>query len=54
VSSDDNPAQRDKPNVMTPESALSELCRTEGVLLIVDDCLMFRLAEGGSAERFGI
>jgi glutamate-1-semialdehyde 2,1-aminomutase len=44
--------------VLTPPegflSALSELCRTEGVLLIVDDCLMFRLAEGGSAERFGI
>ena len=23
------------------------------MLLILDDCLMFRLAEGGSAERFG-
>jgi glutamate-1-semialdehyde 2,1-aminomutase len=32
---------------------LRELTRQAGVLLILDDCLMFRLAEGGSAERFG-
>ena len=24
------------------------------MLLILDDCLMFRLAEGGSAEKFGL
>ena len=24
------------------------------MLFVLDDCLMFRLAEGGSAERFGI
>ena len=23
------------------------------MLFVLDDCLMFRLAEGGSAERFG-
>jgi glutamate-1-semialdehyde 2,1-aminomutase len=34
--------------------ALRELAREHGVLLVLDDCLMFRLAEGGSAERFGI
>lgn len=33
--------------------ALRELAREAGVLLVLDDCLMFRLAEGGSAERFG-
>jgi glutamate-1-semialdehyde 2,1-aminomutase len=33
---------------------LRELARAEGVLFVLDDCLMFRLAEGGSAERFGI
>jgi glutamate-1-semialdehyde 2,1-aminomutase len=33
---------------------LSELARSAGVLLVLDDCLMFRLAEGGSAQRFGI
>jgi glutamate-1-semialdehyde 2,1-aminomutase len=32
---------------------LRELTRAAGVMLILDDCLMFRLAEGGSAERFG-
>jgi glutamate-1-semialdehyde 2,1-aminomutase len=32
---------------------LADLAREAGVLLILDDCLMFRLAEGGSAERFG-
>jgi glutamate-1-semialdehyde 2,1-aminomutase len=31
---------------------LRRLTREAGVLLILDDCLMFRLAEGGSAERF--
>jgi glutamate-1-semialdehyde 2,1-aminomutase len=39
-----------------PEGFLSQLQRLAdeaGVLLILDDCLMFRLAEGGSAERFG-
>ncbi len=35
-------------------SELRELARREGVLFILDDCLMSRLAEGGSAERFGI
>ena len=35
-------------------SELRELARDAGVLFIIDDCLMFRLAEGGSAERFGI
>jgi len=34
--------------------ALCELAREAGVLFILDDCLMFRLAEGGSAERFGL
>jgi glutamate-1-semialdehyde 2,1-aminomutase len=33
---------------------LRTLCRDAGVLFVLDDCLMFRLAEGGSAERFGI
>lgn len=33
---------------------LQELTRQTGALFIVDDCLMFRLAEGGSAERFGL
>jgi glutamate-1-semialdehyde 2,1-aminomutase len=32
---------------------LRELAREAGVLFVLDDCLMFRLAEGGSAERFG-
>jgi glutamate-1-semialdehyde 2,1-aminomutase len=35
-------------------TALRELAREAGVLFVLDDCLMFRLAEGGSAERFGI
>jgi glutamate-1-semialdehyde 2,1-aminomutase len=34
--------------------ALRELTLASDVLLVLDDCLMFRLAEGGSAERFGI
>lgn len=33
---------------------LSELARQAGVLFVLDDCLMSRLAEGGSAERFGL
>jgi glutamate-1-semialdehyde 2,1-aminomutase len=33
--------------------ALRELAKSAGTLLVLDDCLMFRLAEGGSAERFG-
>ena len=32
---------------------LRQLADEAGVLLILDDCLMFRLAEGGSAERYG-
>jgi glutamate-1-semialdehyde 2,1-aminomutase len=35
-------------------SELRELARHEGVLYILDDCLMSRLAEGGSTERFGV
>ena len=35
-------------------AALRELAREAGVLFVLDDCLMFRLAEGGSAERFGV
>jgi glutamate-1-semialdehyde 2,1-aminomutase len=31
---------------------LRQLADEAGVLLILDDCLMFRLAEGGSAEKF--
>lgn len=33
---------------------LRELARREGVLYVLDDCLMSRLAEGGSTERFGV
>ncbi|HEX8715250.1 MAG TPA: aminotransferase class III-fold pyridoxal phosphate-dependent enzyme [Solirubrobacteraceae bacterium] len=45
--------------VVTPPPAgflseLRELARREGVLFVLDDCLMSRLAEGGSAERFGV
>ena len=45
--------------VVTPPPAgflteLRELARSAGVLFVLDDCLMFRLAEGGSAERYGI
>lgn len=32
---------------------LEQLANAAGVLLILDDCLMFRLSEGGSAQRFG-
>jgi glutamate-1-semialdehyde 2,1-aminomutase len=31
---------------------LAELARSHGALFILDDCLMFRLAVGGSAERY--
>lgn len=34
--------------------ALCDLAREAGALVILDDCLMFRLASGGSAERFGM
>ena len=40
-----------------PEGFLAELqalARSAGVLFVLDDCLMFRLAEGGSTERFGL
>ena len=40
-----------------PEGFLTELRKLAddaGVLLILDDCLMFRLAEAGSAEKYGI
>jgi glutamate-1-semialdehyde 2,1-aminomutase len=33
---------------------LRELAKHAGVLFVLDDCLMSRLAEGGSAERFGL
>jgi glutamate-1-semialdehyde 2,1-aminomutase len=33
---------------------LRELARREGVLYVLDDCLMSRLAEGGSTERFNV
>ncbi len=33
---------------------LAELCRKAGALFVIDDCLMFRLAAGGSADRFGV
>jgi glutamate-1-semialdehyde 2,1-aminomutase len=32
---------------------LRQLARDAGALLVLDDCLMFRLAEGGSAQRYG-
>lgn len=35
-------------------SELRELARREGVLFVLDDCLMSRLAVGGSTERFSI
>lgn len=34
--------------------ALVELAREEGAIVILDDCLMFRLAEAGSAQKYGI
>ena len=33
---------------------LVEMARAEGAVVILDDCLMFRLAAGGSAEKYGI
>jgi glutamate-1-semialdehyde 2,1-aminomutase len=33
---------------------LQELARSAGALFIIDDCLMLRLAPGGSAERYGL
>ncbi len=33
---------------------LIELAHENGILAVLDDCLMFRLAEGGSAERYGL
>ncbi len=42
--------------VVTPDPgfllAVQELAHRNGALFVVDDCLMFRLAEGGSAEKF--
>lgn len=35
-------------------AGLIELARDMDVLTILDDCLMFRLAPGGSAERYGV
>ena len=44
--------------VMIPEGNflrdLETLARRHGALFIVDDCLMLRLAYGGSAEKFGL
>lgn len=44
--------------VVSPEpgflTGLQDLARQHGALLILDDCLMLRLAVGGSAERFGL
>ena len=40
-----------------PESFLSDLidlAHEAGILAVLDDCLMFRLAPGGSAERYGL
>jgi glutamate-1-semialdehyde 2,1-aminomutase len=34
--------------------ALVAMAREEGAVVILDDCLMFRLAEAGSAEKYGI
>ncbi|MGE4250040.1 MAG: aspartate aminotransferase family protein [Parvibaculaceae bacterium] len=35
-------------------AAVQELARRHGALFIIDDCLMFRLSPGGSAERFAL
>jgi glutamate-1-semialdehyde 2,1-aminomutase len=35
-------------------AGLQELAHSHGALTILDDCLMLRLAVGGSAERFGL
>ena len=34
--------------------AVQELAHRHGALFILDDCLMFRLASGGSAEKYGL
>lgn len=34
--------------------AVQELCHEIGALFVIDDCLMLRLASGGSQERFGL
>lgn len=33
---------------------LTELARSQGAAVILDDCLMFRLAEAGSAEKYSL
>jgi glutamate-1-semialdehyde 2,1-aminomutase len=33
---------------------VEQLAREAGALVVLDDCLMFRLAEGGSAEKYGL
>lgn len=44
--------------VVTPDpgflNAVQEIAHRNGALFILDDCLMFRLAEGGSAEKYGL
>lgn len=44
-------------NVVTPPDgflpALTDLARRHGALIVLDDCLMFRLAFGGSAQKYG-
>jgi glutamate-1-semialdehyde 2,1-aminomutase len=44
--------------VMVPETNflrdLQDLARRHGVLFVLDDCLMLRLAYAGSAEKFGL
>ena len=44
--------------VVAPEpgflNALEKLAQRHGALTILDDCLMLRLAAGGSAEKFGL
>ena len=30
------------------------MAKAAGALFIIDDCLMFRLAVGGSSEKFGL
>ena len=34
--------------------AVEQMAKEAGALFIIDDCLMFRLAEGGSPEKFGL
>ena len=34
--------------------AVERMAKQVGALFIIDDCLMFRLAEGGSPEKFGL